>query len=85
MITGGAGKIYGLDELSENIFNRKTRIATKNMKDSYFENKPEFSTLIGMVKLAKDYKKFEFTNKILSSKVHNAIDKLDNWIEESYA
>ncbi len=85
VITGGAGKIYGLDELSENIFNRKTRIATKNMKDSYFENKPEFSTILGMVKLAKDYEKFEFSNKILSSKVHNAIDKLDNWIEESYA
>ena len=62
VITGGAGKIYGLDELSENIFNRKTRIATKNMKDSYFENKPEFSTILGMVKLAKDYEKFEFSN-----------------------
>jgi len=85
VISGGAGKIYGLNELSENIFNRKTRIATFDMKDSYFQNKPEFSTLLGLIKLARDYKKFEFTNKILSSKVHNAIDKLDNWIEESYA
>jgi cell division protein FtsA len=85
VISGGAGKIYGLNELSENIFNRKTRIATFDMKDSYFQNKPEFSTLLGLIKLARDYKKFEFTNKILSSKVHNARDKLDNWIEESYA
>ena len=32
--------------------------------------------------LAQDYKKFQFTKKVTSSKVFNVIDKLENWIEE---
>ncbi len=38
-----------------------------------------------MIKLAQNYKELQITKKILSSKVVNAIDRLDNWIEESYA
>ena len=38
-----------------------------------------------MIKLAQNYKELQITKKILSSKVSNAIDRLDNWIEESYA
>ena len=55
------------------------------MNQGYFSNKPEFSTILGMIKLAQNYKEFQITKKILSSKVSNAIDRLDNWIEESYA
>ena len=51
----------------------------------FFSNKPEFSTILGMIKLAQNYKELQITKKILSSKVVNAIDRLDNWIEESYA
>ena len=35
-----------------------------------------------MIKLAQNYKELQITKKILSSKVFNAIDRLDNWIEK---
>ena len=54
------------------------------VNQGFFSNKPEFSTILGMIKLAQNYKELQIT-KILSSKVFNAIDRLDNWIEESYA
>ena len=85
VLCGGASKIYGLDSLGENIFNRKCRIYMSGVNDSFFSNKPEFSTLLGMIRLAQNYKELQLTKKILSSKVFNAIDRLDNWIEESYA
>lgn len=85
VLTGGSSKIYGLSNLSENIFNRHCRISTSNTRNSFFHNKPEFTTLLGMIKFAQDFKELEITQKILSSKVFSVIDRLDNWIEESYA
>ncbi|MEE2695184.1 MAG: cell division protein FtsA [Pseudomonadota bacterium] len=85
VITGGASKILGLINLAENVFNRKTRIGMVYKRNSYFYNKPEFSTLLGMVRLAKDHKKFEFPNELMKSNLFTVFDKLENWIEESYA
>jgi len=85
VLTGGASKIYGLNSLGENIFNRQCRISMSGVNQGFFANKPEFSTILGMIKLAQNYKELQITKKILSSKVFNAIDRLDNWIEESYA
>jgi len=85
VITGGASKIIGLTNLSESIFNRSTRIGMVYKRDSYFYNKPEFSTLLGMLRLARDYKRFEFSNELMKGNIFNVFDKLENWIEESYA
>ena len=85
VLSGGASKFYGLSSLCENIFNRRCRIGLSNPSNSFFFNKPEFATILGMIMLAQDYKKFQFTKKVTSSKVFNVIDKLENWIEESYA
>ena len=85
VLAGGASKIYGLNSLGENIFNRYCRISMSGVNQGFFSNKPEFSTILGMIKLAQNYKELQITKKILSSKVFNAIDRLDNWIEESYA
>jgi cell division protein FtsA len=85
VLAGGASKIYGLNSLGENIFNRYCRISMSGVDHGFFSNKPEFSTILGMIKLAQNYKELQITKKILSSKVFNAIDRLDNWIEESYA
>ena len=85
VFAGGASKIYGLSTLGENIFNRQCRVSMYGVNKGFFSNKPEFSTVLGMIKLAQNYKELQITKKILSSKVFNAIDRLDNWIEESYA
>ena len=85
VFAGGASKIYGLNSLGENIFNRHCRVSLFGISQGFFSNKPEFSTILGMIKLAQNYKELQITKKILSSKVFNAIDRLDNWIEESYA
>ena len=85
VFAGGASKIYGLNSLGENIFNRHCRVSMSGVNQGFFSNKPEFSTILGMIKLAQNYKELQITKKILSSKVFNAIDRLDNWIEESYA
>ena len=85
MFAGGASKIYGLNTLGENIFNRHCRVSMSGINRGFFSNKPEFNTILGMIKLAQNYKELQITKKILSSRVVNAIDRLDNWIEESYA
>ena len=84
VLTGGASKIFGIQSVCENIFNRKTRIWNNENNHSFFYNKPEFSTLLGMIKLAK---KFDPNIQISSKKENKLInfaEKLENWIEESY-
>ncbi len=84
VLTGGASKIFGIQSVCENIFNRKTRIGNNENNHSFFYNKPEFSTLLGMIKLAK---KFDPNIQISSKKENKLInfaEKLENWIEESY-
>ncbi len=85
VITGGASKIFGLTELSQNILNRKVRIGTILNKESFFYNKPEFSTILGLIKLAQENKKYQYTNELLKGSFFTTFDKLENWIEESYA
>ncbi len=85
VITGGASKIFGLTNISESIFNRRVRMGVINNKESFFYNKPEFSTLLGLIKLAQDNKDYEHSNVSIKNNFFTAFDKLENWIEESYA
>ena len=85
VITGGASKIYGITNISESIFNRKVRVGSVSNKQSFFYNKPEFSTLLGLIKLAQESKNYEYSNKLIQNNFFTAFDKLENWIEESYA
>ena len=85
ILTGGASKIYGISDLSENILNRKVRIGSVNKKNSFFYNKPEFSTLLGLIKLTQEKNRLDYSSKFLKGNFLSAFDKLENWIEESYA
>ena len=85
VITGGASKIYGLIGISESIFNRRVRIGCNTKKDSFFYNKPEFSTILGLIKLAHENNEFNNFNELTKNNFFTAFDKLENWIEESYA
>tara|TARA_B100000683_G_C12367690_1_gene505799 strand:- start:206 stop:928 length:723 start_codon:yes stop_codon:yes gene_type:complete len=85
VITGGASKIYGLINISESIFNRKVRIGCNSNKESFFYNKPEFSTILGLIKLAQENNEFNTVNELTKNNFFTAFEKLENWIEESYA
>ena len=85
VITGGASKIYGLTDISESIFNRRVRIGCNTNKESFFYNKPEFSTILGLIKLAHENNEFNNFNELTKNNFFTAFDKLENWIEESYA
>jgi len=85
VITGGASKICGLINISESIFNRKVRIGCNNNKESFFHNKPEFSTILGLIKLAQENNEFNTLNELTKNNFFTAFEKLENWIEESYA
>ncbi len=85
VITGGASKIYGLTDISESIFNRRVRIGCNTNKESFFYNKPEFSTILGLIRLAQENNRFNTVNELKRSNFFTAFDKLENWIEESYA
>ena len=85
VITGGASKIFGLTNISESIFNRKVRIGCNSNKESFFHNKPEFSTILGLIKLAQENNEFNTVNELSKNNFFTAFEKLENWIEESYA
>ena len=85
VITGGASKIYGLTGISESIFNRKVRIGFSSNKESFFHNKPEFSTILGLIRLSQENNEFNTVNELTKNNFFTAFDKLENWIEESYA
>ena len=85
VITGGASKIYGLKDISESIFNRRVRIGSNSNRESFFHNKPEFSTILGLIKLAHENNEFNNFNELTKNNFFTAFDKLENWIEESYA
>ena len=85
VITGGASKIYGLTDISESIFNRRVRIGCNTNKESFFYNKPEFSTILGLIKLAHENNEFNNLNELKKNNFFSTFDKLENWIEESYA
>ena len=85
VITGGASKIYGLKDISESIFNRRVRIGSNSNRESFFYNKPEFSTVLGLIKLAHENNEFNNLNELKKNNFFSTFDKLENWIEESYA
>ena len=85
VISGGASKIFGILDLCESIFNRKVRIGGVKDKNSYFYDKPEFSTILGLIKMASENKMYKYSNEIKKGNLLTAFDKLENWIEESYA
>ena len=85
LITGGASKIFGLENLCSHIFNRRSRIGNVNNLNSFFYNKPEFSTLLGLVELTKSQLVSQINHQISENKVISLFDKIENWIEDSYA
>ena len=85
VLTGGASKIFGIKNISENIFNRKAKVGKNLIGDISSQEKPEFSTLMGIIKLANDFFMYNQIPNKSSSKVSVIMDKIDNWIEESYA
>ena len=85
VLTGGSSKIYGIKNLCESIFNRKTRIGQVENNKSFFYCKPEFSTLLGMINIVKDENFLNAINTKTDNGYLNILEKLDNWIEESYA
>ena len=46
VLTGGASKIFGIKNICENIFNRKTRVIKSISDYNSFIDRPEFSTLL---------------------------------------
>ena len=85
MLTGGASKIFGIKNICENIFNRKTRVIKSISEYNSFIDRPEFSTSFGMIKLVKQFHLNNQMPKFSNNKLTKMIDKIDNWIEESYA
>ena len=84
VLTGGASKIFGIKNVCENIFNRKTRVI-KNLSDNNsFIDRPEFSTIFGMIKLVNQFQLSNQTPKFSNNRLTKILDKIDNWIEESY-
>ena len=84
VLTGGSSKIYGIKNLCESIFNRKTRVGQIENNASFFYCKPEFSTLLGMINIVKDEKFLNSIDTKTDNGYFNILEKLDNWIEESY-
>ena len=85
VLTGGASKIFGIKNICENIFNRKTRVIKSISEYNSFIDRPEFSTSFGMIKLVKQFHLNNQIPKFSNNKLTKMIDKIDNWIEESYA
>ena len=74
-----------MENLCSHIFNRRSRIGNVNNLNSFFYNKPEFSTLLGLVELTKSQLVSQINHQISENKVISLFDKIENWIEDSYA
>ncbi len=85
VLTGGASKILGIKNICENIFNRKTRVIKSIPGNNSFIGRPEFSTAFGMIKLVNEFQLHNQMPKFSNNQFTKMIDKIDNWIEESYA
>ncbi len=85
IVTGGASKIYGISDLSEKILNRRVRMGFVEKKNSFFYNKPEFSTLLGLIKLSQEDNRIDHSDQSTKGTFLSAFERLENWIEESYA
>ncbi len=85
VLTGGASKIFGIKNICENIFNRKTRVIRSISGNNSFIDRPEFSTSFGMIQLVNQFQLNNQMPKFSNNRFTKIIDKIDNWIEESYA
>ena len=85
VLTGGASKIFGIKNICENIFNRKTRVVKNFSGNNSLRDRPEFSTTFGMIKLVNQYRLYNPVPRFTNNQFTKIIDKIDNWIEESYA
>ena len=85
ILTGGASKIFGLENLSMRLFNRNSRIGKVNNSSNFFYNKPEFSTLVGIIKLSQNENRFDFNKYLKKNKISGVFDRIESWIEDSYA
>ena len=84
ILTGGASQMNGAAQLSEKIFNRKSEIQGPITKVSYFNNKPEFSTIFGLI-MSQNLSKFHFykSNQKIN-KILKIVNKFDDWVSDSY-
>lgn len=84
ILTGGASQIPGLKKLSKKIFNRETVISSPKSSFKQINNKPEFSTIFGLIKIRSNLN----INKIIQlnsdNRVYNLMEKFDNWLYESF-
>lgn len=85
VLTGGASQIEGAINLSEKIFNRKSQLSGPNTKLSYFNKKPEFSTIIGLILSQKNLSQLHWNNSNYGIKrAFKVIDSFDDWITDSF-
>ena len=84
VLTGGASQITGLQNLSEKIFNRKTRIAKPESSFSQINGKPEFSTIFGLIKIRSSLNVKKIMQLNSENKVYNLMERFDNWVNESF-
>ena len=83
VLTGGASQISGLVDLASKIFNRKTRLSIPKTNFSYL-NKPEFSNILGLMRMKSDIDLKKIINSVSNNKVYNLIENFDNWVKESF-
>ena len=83
VLTGGASQISGLVNFASKIFNRKTRLSIPKTNFSYL-NKPEFSNILGLMRMKSDTDLKKIIKSVSNNKVYNLIENFDNWIKESF-
>ena len=52
--------------------------------EHFFHNKPEFSTLLGIIKLSEN-ERFNFNKYLKKNRISGVFDRIESWIEDSYA
>ena len=58
----------------------------KNISENKsLRDRPEFSTTFGMIKLVSQFQLYNPVPRFSNNQFTKIIDKIDNWIEESYA
>lgn len=82
VLTGGASQMSGIVEFTTKMLNRQSRLSSPLNELNYFSNKPEFSTIIGMIELQK-HSAFKSINHFSKNNFfQNTFERFDNWIKE---
>ncbi len=84
ILTGGVSQANGLKRLSEKIFNRETNIVFPKTDLKGLKNRPEFSTVFGLMKIKANPKLRKIMKLQTNNKISNVIEKFDTWIKESF-